>query len=155
MHCKDIRESPGGLFKVLPRVSCKHWQKHGNFENDCLLGCCAASHRNVLTFRMCLPPPSSGGYDENSTYETSVNFYKTTRRNFSEIRHLYTRRRENLKCHQGKPVYTAGLRHEIRIRALLNMKQACQQTYSDCRSSKDWLTCPMTGLTCSVDYTVK
>jgi hypothetical protein len=34
-----------------------------------------------------------------STYETSVNFYQTTRRNNPEESHLHTRRRENLKYH--------------------------------------------------------
>jgi hypothetical protein len=34
-----------------------------------------------------------------STSETSVNFYQITRCNNPEDRHLYTRRRENLKCH--------------------------------------------------------
>jgi hypothetical protein len=34
-----------------------------------------------------------------STYEMSVSFYKTTRRNVPEDSHLHTRRRENLKCH--------------------------------------------------------
>jgi hypothetical protein len=34
-----------------------------------------------------------------STSETSVNFYRTTRRNKPEDSHLYTRRRENLKSH--------------------------------------------------------
>jgi hypothetical protein len=32
-----------------------------------------------------------------STYETSVNFYQTTRRNNPEDSHLHSRRRENLK----------------------------------------------------------
>jgi hypothetical protein len=34
-----------------------------------------------------------------STSDTSVNFYKTTRRNNPEDSHLHTRRRENLKSH--------------------------------------------------------
>jgi hypothetical protein len=34
------------------------------------------------------------------TSETSVNFYKTTRRNIPEDSHLHTRRCENLKSHQ-------------------------------------------------------
>jgi hypothetical protein len=34
-----------------------------------------------------------------STSETSVNFYRTTRRNKTEESHLYTRRRENLVSH--------------------------------------------------------
>jgi hypothetical protein len=34
-----------------------------------------------------------------STFEASVNFYKTTLRNNPEDSHLYTRRRENLKSH--------------------------------------------------------
>jgi hypothetical protein len=35
-----------------------------------------------------------------STYETSVNFYQTTRRNNPEDSHLRTRHRENLKSHE-------------------------------------------------------
>jgi hypothetical protein len=35
-----------------------------------------------------------------STYETSVNFYQTTRRNIPEDSHLHTRRRENLKSNK-------------------------------------------------------
>jgi hypothetical protein len=34
-----------------------------------------------------------------STFETSANFYQTTRRNIPEDSHLHTRRRENLKPH--------------------------------------------------------
>jgi hypothetical protein len=34
-----------------------------------------------------------------STYETSVNFFQTTRRNIPEDSHLHIRRRENLKSH--------------------------------------------------------
>jgi hypothetical protein len=34
-----------------------------------------------------------------STSETSVNFYRTTRRNIPQDSHLHTRRRENLKSH--------------------------------------------------------
>jgi hypothetical protein len=37
--------------------------------------------------------------EAQSTSETSVNFYQTTRRNNSEDSHLHTRRRENLKSH--------------------------------------------------------
>jgi hypothetical protein len=33
-------------------------------------------------------------------YETSVNFYRTTRRNNPEDNHLHIRRRENLKSHR-------------------------------------------------------
>jgi hypothetical protein len=33
------------------------------------------------------------------TFETSVNFYQTTRRNNPEDRHLHTRRRENFKSY--------------------------------------------------------
>jgi hypothetical protein len=36
------------------------------------------------------------------TYETSVNFYQTTRRSNPEDSHLHTRRRENLKSHFPK-----------------------------------------------------
>jgi hypothetical protein len=36
-----------------------------------------------------------------STFETSVNFYQTTRRNNPEDSHLHTRHRENLKSHSG------------------------------------------------------
>jgi hypothetical protein len=35
-----------------------------------------------------------------SIYETSVNFYQTTRRNNPEVSHLHARRRENLKSHK-------------------------------------------------------
>jgi hypothetical protein len=34
-----------------------------------------------------------------STFETSVNFYQTKRRNIPEDSHLNTRRHENLKSH--------------------------------------------------------
>jgi hypothetical protein len=37
--------------------------------------------------------------DTVSTYETSVNFYETTRCNIPEHSHLHNRRRENLKSH--------------------------------------------------------
>jgi hypothetical protein len=37
-----------------------------------------------------------------STYETSVNFYQTTRRNIPEDSHLHTRHQENLKS--GLPI---------------------------------------------------
>jgi hypothetical protein len=40
--------------------------------------------------------------DAASTYETSVNFYQTTRRNNPEDSHLHTRRRENLKSRYMK-----------------------------------------------------
>jgi hypothetical protein len=40
------------------------------------------------------------------TSETSVNFYQTTRRNNPEDSHLYTRRRENLKCHHRIVIYS-------------------------------------------------
>jgi hypothetical protein len=33
-------------------------------------------------------------------FETSVNFYETTRRSIPQDSHLHTRRRENLKSHQ-------------------------------------------------------
>jgi hypothetical protein len=39
--------------------------------------------------------------EEASTSATSVNFYRTTRRNNPEDSRLLTRRRENLKSHQG------------------------------------------------------
>jgi hypothetical protein len=35
--------------------------------------------------------------DEANTFETSVNFYQTTRRNNLEDSHIHTRRRQNLK----------------------------------------------------------
>jgi hypothetical protein len=38
--------------------------------------------------------------EAESTSETSVNFYQTTRRKNPEYSHLHTRRRENLKSHQ-------------------------------------------------------
>jgi hypothetical protein len=37
--------------------------------------------------------------DAVSTFETSVNFYQTTRRNNPEDSDLHNRRRENLKSH--------------------------------------------------------
>jgi hypothetical protein len=37
------------------------------------------------------------------TYETSVNFYQTTRRNNPEDSHLCTRRREKPKSHEVAP----------------------------------------------------
>jgi hypothetical protein len=37
--------------------------------------------------------------DGDTTSETSVNVYQTTRRNIPEDSHLHTRRRENLKSH--------------------------------------------------------
>jgi hypothetical protein len=37
--------------------------------------------------------------EAESTSETSVNFYQTTRRNNPDNSHLHTRRRENLKSH--------------------------------------------------------
>jgi hypothetical protein len=58
---------------------------------------------SLLSFQRCLLPPSSRRLIalmmEASTSETSVNFYQTTRRNISEVRHLHTRRRENPKSH--------------------------------------------------------
>jgi hypothetical protein len=40
--------------------------------------------------------------EEASTYETSVNFYQTTRGNNPDDSHLHTRRRENLKSQLHK-----------------------------------------------------
>jgi hypothetical protein len=37
--------------------------------------------------------------EAESTFETSVNFYRTTRSNIPEDSHLCSRRRENLKSH--------------------------------------------------------
>jgi hypothetical protein len=42
--------------------------------------------------------------------EKSVNFYQTTRRNIPEEIHLQTRRRENLKSHNGKIVTSAAVK---------------------------------------------
>jgi hypothetical protein len=46
-----------------------------------------------------------------STFETSVNFFQTTRRNNPEDNYLHTRRRENLKSHfsAGRSRYLASL----------------------------------------------
>jgi hypothetical protein len=52
-----------------------------------------------------------------STSETSVNFYQTTWRNIPEDSHLHTRRRENLKSHNEKYIFTG-----IRL-ALFGIKQ--------------------------------
>jgi hypothetical protein len=49
-------------------------------EDDCL-GCCALMMEPV------------------STFETTANFYETTRRNIPEDSHLPARSRENLKSH--------------------------------------------------------
>jgi hypothetical protein len=61
----------------------------GKYEGDCLLGCCTSRH--LLTFQMCLLPPSSLitlMMEAASTSETSVNFYLTTWRNNPEDSHL-------------------------------------------------------------------
>jgi hypothetical protein len=39
--------------------------------------------------------------EAESTSETSINFYETTRRKFQEDNHLHTRSRENLKSHRN------------------------------------------------------
>jgi hypothetical protein len=54
------------------------------FEDGCLLGCLYSLIALIM--------------DAGSTSGTSVNFYKTTRRNNPED-HLHTCRRENLKPH--------------------------------------------------------
>jgi hypothetical protein len=59
-------------------------EKEQTSENICLLGCCA-----LIALMM----------EVESTSETSVNFYQTTRRNNPEDNHLHTRHRENLKSH--------------------------------------------------------
>lgn len=48
--------------------------------------------------------------DAVSTYETSVNAHKTTRRNIPEDRHIHVRRRSNLKSH------VSLLRYELQDR---------------------------------------
>jgi hypothetical protein len=54
-----------------------------NFEDNCLLGCCAMySVRNLPTFQRCLLPPSSGHV---STSETSFVFYGTTSRDIPDL----------------------------------------------------------------------
>jgi hypothetical protein len=58
----------------------------GEEKNDCLLA--------IVTLMM----------EAASTFETSVNFYQTTRRNNPEDSHLCTRRRENLKSHGGREI---------------------------------------------------
>jgi hypothetical protein len=40
------------------------------------------------------------GEESVSTFETSISFYQTTRRNIPEAYYFQTRRRENLKCHK-------------------------------------------------------
>jgi hypothetical protein len=59
----------------------------GEYEDDCLLGCCAVlSGRSLPTFQRCLLPSSSGWWETDewlialmteaaSTFETLVNFY--------------------------------------------------------------------------------
>jgi hypothetical protein len=42
--------------------------------------------------------------EAESTSETLISFYQTTRRNIPEDSHLHTRRRENLKSHMLKPI---------------------------------------------------
>jgi hypothetical protein len=50
--------------------------------------------------------------EAESTSETSVNFYQTTRLNNPEDSHLHTRRRENLKCHWS---LTLSEEHKLRV----------------------------------------
>jgi hypothetical protein len=47
--------------------------------------------------------------EAESTSETSVNFYRSTRRNNAENIYLQTRRRENLKSHNETSVGPAWL----------------------------------------------
>jgi hypothetical protein len=73
--------------------SCDIWGSHSsNYEDDCLLGCCAMSSGRCLpTFQRCLLPPSSDHHllmEAASTYEMSVNFYQTTRCNNPEGSHF-------------------------------------------------------------------
>jgi hypothetical protein len=70
---------------------------HGSeYEDDCLLGCCAVkSGRSLPTFQRCLVPLSSGRswwiialmMEAASTSETSVNFRQTTWHNNLEDSH--------------------------------------------------------------------
>jgi hypothetical protein len=80
-----------------------------DFKDDGLLGNCAVwSGRSLPTFQRCLLLPSSGRLfiaiflmmEAVSISETSVNFCLIKQRNFPELGHLHTRRRENLKSHR-------------------------------------------------------
>jgi hypothetical protein len=53
-----------------------------------------------------------------STFEMSVNFYQTTRRNIPDDSHLHTRRRENLKSHLVNLYGEAALYCVRRLKAL-------------------------------------
>jgi hypothetical protein len=73
---------------VLGDISDSH---DGEYEDHCLLGCCAVySGRSLSTFQRYLLPPSSGRLtalmmEAASTSEASVNFYRhTTRRNIPD-----------------------------------------------------------------------
>jgi hypothetical protein len=57
-----------------------------------------------------------------STSETSVNFYRTTRRNNPEDSHTNTRRRENLKSHYLVTSYTIIFNFMLYTQSLTTLK---------------------------------
>jgi hypothetical protein len=66
----------------------------GEYEDECLLGCCAVlSGRSLPTFQRCLLPLSLGLItlmEAASISETLVNFYQATRRNNPQDSHILT-----------------------------------------------------------------
>jgi hypothetical protein len=74
-------------------VAFKNEMRRAQVEDDCLLGCCAVQsgrhHRRLVTLMV----------KAVCTSVTSVNFYKTPRRNTPGDSHLYNCRRQNLKSH--------------------------------------------------------
>jgi hypothetical protein len=104
---------------------CRYQQSAYVLRNDCSQIC-----SDFILFR------KSIGYSDlfalmmeaASTYETSVNFYQTTRRNIPEDSHLHTRLRENLKSlflYIGEEgVYVAVLlRHAGAVNHVASLRQ--------------------------------
>jgi hypothetical protein len=56
-----------------------------------------------------------------SIFETSVNFYQTTRRNNQEDSHIHTRRRKNLKSHQKEKCFKRNL--QILMRSMSDVME--------------------------------
>jgi hypothetical protein len=62
------------------------------------------------------------------TSETSVNFYRTTRRDNPEDSHLHTRRRENLKSHL-ESIFI--LEHGFALKSTVAIREAFSNMYPD------------------------
>jgi hypothetical protein len=100
---------------------CEMWGSHGiDFDDDCLLSCCAVySSTGSPTFHRWLLITLIK--KAASTSETSVNFYRSARRNNSEDSHLSTQ--------------------EVRDRCPVDSLKYCNSSYTDTLSVQDQATC--------------